>query len=72
MDIDKLVRDLESVKKKYENNRTFTGQLNISNLCEDAIRGLKQQQEKLDEYADALVSITKKIHSIVELLNKAE
>lgn len=72
MDIDKLIRNLESMNEEYKNDHTLIEQSIISDICIIAIQGLKMQQKKIDEYANALVEITGKVNSIVEILNKVE
>lgn len=48
MNTERMITELESVAEKYRNKITFTGEVNITAMCEDVLPKLR----KLKEYED--------------------
>lgn len=47
MNTETMIRNLEKVAKDHEHDRIFTGQLNISLMCGDVVRKLKELEAEL-------------------------
>lgn len=55
MDTERMIRNLRKVEKEHEQDKVFTGQLNISVMCRDIICKL----EELKKYEDT--DLTRKL-----------
>lgn len=48
MDTEKMVRELRAEAEKHKDDKVFTGQTNISNMCRDAADRLEEQEYLID------------------------
>lgn len=51
MDTDYMIHELRSVAKKYKYDKTFFGQLRISNMCLDTARRLEELMHFKDYFS---------------------
>ncbi len=66
MDTERMINELENVAEKYRNKRVFTGEVNITAMCEDVIPKLKQLKEYEDlEEQGLMLKLPCSIGSIV-------
>ena len=43
---EELIKELENVKEKHKNDKHFTGELNISDMCTDVLDALSRCEER--------------------------
>lgn len=53
MDTEKMIRELRAEAEKHKDDKVFTGQTNVSNMCHDAADRLEEQEYLINHMCNA-------------------